>query len=132
MEPSIFTRIINGEIPCHKVYEDEKTFAFMDIHPVQPGMVLVVPKTEVENYEDLPEDEYIALMKTVQKIGKAQRRAYPGKRKMAVQIEGLEVPHVHVKVFPVDSGAEFHSPPNDGEPNHKELAKEAEKIKGNL
>ena len=132
MEPNIFTRIIKGEIPCHKVYEDELTFAFMDIHPIQPGMVLVVPKIQVENYEDLPEEDFSALMKSVQKIGKAQRKTYPAKRKMAVQIEGLEVPHVHVKLFPVDSGSEFHAQPNDDEPNHEELAKEAEKIKANL
>lgn len=129
MEPSIFTKIINGELPCHKVYEDEDTFAFMDIHPIQPGMIVVIPKQQIDNFEDLPDELMAAVMRTVKKLMHALRGVYPDKKKIALQIEGLEVPHAHVKIFPVDSGAEFHAPPQEGEPNHQELSVLAEKIR---
>lgn len=132
MEPSIFTKIINGEIPCHKVYEDELTFAFMDIQPIQPGMVLVIPKEQIDNYEDLPEETAHAVTTTSQKVMRALRKMYPGKKKIGVQIEGLEVPHAHVKLFPLDTGAEFHAKPFEGEPNHDELAKIAAKLRKEL
>lgn len=132
MEPSIFTRIIKGEIPCHKVYEDELTFAFMDIHPIQPGMVLVMPKEQIANIEDLPEELYLAVMKTARRIQIAQRKVFPDKLKMAMQVEGLDVQHVHVKLFPIDSAEDFHAHAPTSEPDHEELAKLAEKIRSNL
>ena len=132
METSIFTKIINGEIPSHKVYEDEHTFAFMDIHPVQPGMVLVVPKVEVDNFEDLDSDSYLQLMTTVKKVALGLRRVFPDKAKIGVQIEGLEVPHTHAKLIPIDSGAEFHAHAPETEPDHEKLAELALKIKENI
>lgn len=132
MEPSIFTKIINGEIPCHKVYEDEKTFAFMDIYPIQPGMVLVITKEQIANIEDLSEDLYLAVMETARKIQRAQRKVFPDKFKMAMQIEGLDVQHVHVKLFPIDTPEEFHAHAPTTEPNHEELAELAEKIRSNI
>lgn len=132
MEPSIFTKIINGEIPCHKVYEDDLTFAFMDIQPIQPGMVLVIPKEQIDNFEDMPDELVSAVMITSKKIMKALRRVYPDKKKIGIQVEGLEVPHAHVKLFPIDSGAEFHAHPDSSEPDHEKLADLAEKIRSNL
>jgi histidine triad (HIT) family protein len=132
MEPSIFTKIINGEIPCHKVYEDDKTFAFMDIYPIQTGMVLVIPKEQIANIEDLSEDLYLAVMETARKIQRAQRKVFPDKFKMAMQIEGLDVQHVHVKLFPIDTPEEFHAHAPTTEPNHEELAELAEKIRSNI
>lgn len=132
MQTSIFTKIINGEIPSHKVYEDENTFAFMDIHPVQQGMVLVVPKAEVDNFEDLESDDYLQLMTTVKRVAQGLRRVFPDKAKIGVQIEGLEVPHVHVKLIPIDSGAEFHAHAPETEPDHEALAELAMKIKENI
>lgn len=129
MSPSIFTQIINGEIPCHKVYEDEQTFVFMDIHPIQDGMVLVIPKPEIANIEDLPEDLYMAVMQTAHKVLLALRQVFPEKRKIAMQVEGLDVQHVHVKLFPIDTPAEFHNPAPTTEPNHEKLAEMAEKIR---
>src|SRR5688572_15507369 len=67
MQDSVFTKIIKGEIPSHKIYEDDKTLAFLDIHPQQPGQTVVVPKTQVNFVWDLGEDDYRALMSTVQK-----------------------------------------------------------------
>lgn len=130
MEESIFTKIINGEIPCHKVFEDKKTIAFMDIHPVQPGMVLVVSKLQVEDFMNLPPEDYQALWQTVQKVAQKLKTVFPDKKRIAVQVEGLDVPHVHVKVLPIDSGSEFRAKPDfDNEPNHPALAEMAEKLR---
>ena len=65
---SVFTKIINGEIPCYKIYEDDKTFAFLDIHPETKGHTLVIPKNEVDKLYELPEEDYIALMQTAKKL----------------------------------------------------------------
>ena len=130
MADSIFTRIIKGEIPCHKVYEDELTFAFMDNHPIQPGMVLVVSKTPAETAWDLSDADYQALMNTVKKVALKMRQVFPQKKRVSVMIEGLDVPHVHVKVFPINSGEEFRAVPDTAsEPDHdEELAAMAKKL----
>lgn len=128
MQESVFTKIIKGEIPCHKVYENEKTLVFMDINPIQPGMVLVIPKIQVDHFMDLSEDDYIALMETVKLVARKMRQVFPDKR-VAVQIEGLDVPHAHVKMFPFASASEFRAVPNTStEPNHPALAQMAQKL----
>jgi len=132
MEPSIFTKIINGEIPSHKVYEDELTLAFMDIHPLQPGMVLVISKEQIANIEDLSEQTYGAVMATAHKVMRALRKTYPHKLKIAVQVEGLDVQHVHVKLFAFNTPEEFHAKAPTTEPDHAQLASLAEKIRSNL
>lgn len=129
MEESIFTKIIRGEIPCHKVYEDATTFAFMDIHPIQPGHVLVVSKTQVANFYELADDDYQALMTTVKKVAKKLQSVFPDKKRIAVIIEGLDVDHVHVKLFPVDTGDELrHLPDETVDPDHAALAELAKKL----
>lgn len=130
MIDSIFTKIIKGEIPCHKVYEDDKTFVFLDIHPIQPGQVLVVPKKQVGFVWDLDDETYQALMSTVQKIGRRIREVFPDKDRIGVMIEGLdEGSHAHVKIFPFTTAEEYRHIPSDGEPDHEALAKIAEKLK---
>ena len=69
--PTIFSRIINGEIPCYKIYEDEYSFAFLDVSPIQPGHTLVVPKIEVDYFADVPEPYYSAVFQTAKKISPA-------------------------------------------------------------
>lgn len=129
-EPSIFTKIINGEIPCHKVYEDDKTLAFLDIHPVQPGQVLVVPKQQIPFVWDLDDETYLALMSTVKKVGTKLREVFPEKDRVGVMIEGLDVAdHVHVKVFPFSKGEYRDLPDMDAEPDHEALAAIAEKLR---
>ncbi len=128
MQETIFTKIVKGEIPCHKVYEDERTFAFLDIHPVQPGMVLVVTKTPYPSFLELTEADAAALWLTVRKVGAGLKAVFPNKKRIGVQIEGLDVPHVHVKLFPVDTGDQFRANPPSGDPNHEELARIADKI----
>lgn len=104
----------------------------MDIYPIQPGMVLVIPKVQVANIEDLSEDDYVAVMTSVRKILKALRKTFPNKFKIALQVEGLDVQHVHVKLFPIDNPQEFHALAPTSDPNHEELEVMAEKIRSNL
>ncbi len=125
---SVFTRIIRGEIPSYKVYEDDKTLAIMDINPIQPGMILVVPKKQVDHFVDLPDEDYQALMAAVKKVALKMHEVFPEKR-VGVQIEGLDVPHAHVKMFPFASAGEFRALPNTNmEPNHPALEKMAKKL----
>lgn len=128
MTDSIFTKIITGEIPSHKVYEDEYTYAFLDIHPVTPGHTLVVPKKQVEFLWDLDDETYQELMRSVKKIG-AHLRETLGVPYVGVQVEGVEVPHTHIKLIPFTETSEFHRHPDAAsEPNHAELATMAAKV----
>ena len=130
MEPSVFTKIMNGEIPCHKVYEDELTFAFMDIHPLQPGHILVVPKKQVDLFDDLSEDDYNAVFKTVKKISKILRKHFQTSR-TTLLVMGYDVPHAHVHLIPSDSAEDIDTAylnrhkTSEKEPDHDELAKQA-------
>lgn len=132
MEPSIFTKIINGEIPSHKVYEDEFVFAIMDIHPIQPGMVVIIVKQQIEKLEDLPSDQYLGVWAAAHKITKALRRAFPQKDRVAIKVEGLDVSHAHVVAFPFSTEEELTAKQNQDEPNHEELEEQAELIKGEI
>lgn len=128
MEESIFTKIVKGEIPCHKIYEDEKTLAFLDIHPKTPGHTLVISKKQVEFLWDLDDETYQAVMATSKKVALRIREVL-GAKYIGEQVIGEEVPHVHVHIFPFNSLDEFRRipDPND-EPNHLELAKLAKKL----
>ena len=97
---SIFTKIINGEIPCYKIYEDDKTFAFLDINPESKGHVLVVPKNEVDKIYDLPDEDYQALMTTVKKLSRHMEKQL-GQRTLW-KVIGTDVPHAHVHLLPYD------------------------------
>ena len=98
---SIFTKIINGEIPSYKVAEDENHYAFLDIFPTAKGHTLVVPKREVDNLFDLEEDEYLNLMKFARKIAKGMQSVIPCNR-VGVTVIGLDVPHAHVHLIPIN------------------------------
>ncbi|AWX44152.1 putative HIT-like protein [Flagellimonas maritima] len=98
--PSIFTKIINGEIPCYKIAEDEDNFAFLDINPNSKGHTLCVPKKEVDKLSDLDEESYTKLMAFSRKVGKAIEASVPCKR-VGMTVIGLEVPHVHVHLIPL-------------------------------
>ena len=98
---SIFTKIINNEIPCYKIYEDDKTFAFLDINPETEGHTLVVPKNEIDKIYDLPDEDYDALMATVKKLAKHMEEVL-GKRTL-MKVIGTDVPHAHVHLMPYDA-----------------------------
>lgn len=128
-EASIFTRIINGEIPCHKVYEDDKTIAFLDIHPVQPGHVLVVPKVQVDRLEDLPAADYQALMVSLQKVMKRVVQVLGANYRACLKLEGFDVPHAHIHVIPCQNAADFNAKArSQAEPDHSALAEMAKKL----
>ena len=97
---TIFTKIIEGEIPCYKVAEDERHIAFLDINPVAPGHTLVVPKHEVSYLFDLDDEEYVALELFAKKVAKGLRKAMPCKR-IGETVIGLEVPHAHIHLIPL-------------------------------
>lgn len=97
---SIFTRIVNGEIPCYKVAEDERFFAFLDINPKAEGHTLVIPKMEVDYLFDLPQDIYCGLFCFARKVAKAVEATVPCKR-MGVAVLGMEVPHTHIHLVPL-------------------------------
>ena len=99
--PSIFTKIINGEIPCYKIAEDENFFAFLDINPNARGHTLCIPKIEVDKIMDLDEHAYMGLMAFSRKVGKAIEAAIACKR-VGMTVIGLEVPHVHVHLIPLN------------------------------
>lgn len=100
--PSIFTRIINGEIPSYKVAENQHCFAFLDINPLAEGHVLVVPKQEVDYLFDLDEATYTALMRFCKQLAPAISQAVPCLR-VGMAVAGLEVPHAHVHLIPLNS-----------------------------
>lgn len=127
-EETLFTKIIKGEIPSHKVYEGDKVFAFLDIHPKQPGHTLVVPKNPVQFVWDLPDEDYTALMAAVKQIGQKLREVM-GKPYVGEQIMGTDVPHTHVHLFPFATPEEFYTHPDmEAEPDHQALAEIARKL----
>lgn len=134
MQDSIFTKIIKGEIPCHKVYEDDRTIAFLTIEPLIEGHTLVVPKNQVDNFDDLPDEDYQALFASVKKVASRIRQVY-GVKKAIVNIMGFEVPHAHVHIMPAASeGQYFEAVENrsdllGGEPDHAKLASVAERLR---
>ena len=97
---TILSKIIAGEIPCYKVAEDEKNFAFLDINPVNKGHVLVVPKTENDYIFNLSDDDYQSLTMFARRVAKAIDKALPCKR-VGVAVIGLEVPHAHIHLIPI-------------------------------
>jgi histidine triad (HIT) family protein len=125
---TVFTKIINGEIPCRKIYEDEKTFAFLDNSPVQPGHVLVVPKHQVEFLWDLESEDYQAVMAAAKLI--AQRmRAVLGVPYVGVKVIGVDVPHAHVHLIPFTTTDQYdHKPDKSVEPDQEAQAAIAEKL----
>jgi histidine triad (HIT) family protein len=99
---TIFTKIINGEIPCYKVAEDENYFAFLDINPLKAGHTLVVPKREVDYLFDLDDDQLSGLVLFSKKVASAIKKAFPCNR-IGVAVLGLEIPHAHIHLVPMDS-----------------------------
>jgi len=128
-EPTLFSRIISGEIPSHKIYEDSQTLAFMDIHPVADGHVLVISKTQVEFVWDLNSSDYTALMATVQKVA-LRLRDVIGTPYVGEMVVGTDVPHAHVHVIPFTETSQLKRTldSSTAEPDHEALAKLAEKL----
>jgi len=103
---SIFTRIVQGEIPCHKVAETEDYLAFLDVRPQAKGHTLCIPKVETDYIFDLDDEHLAGLMLFAKKVAQAVRQVVPCKR-IGVAVVGLEVPHAHVHLIPLNSMADF-------------------------
>ncbi|MDE6765179.1 MAG: HIT family protein [Duncaniella sp.] len=103
---TIFSRIANGEIPSYKIAEDEKHYAFLDINPVAPGHVLVIPRREDDYIFNLPESDYADLMAFARRVAKSQEKAISCKR-VGMAVIGLEVPHTHIHLIPINSEADM-------------------------
>jgi len=128
MEESIFTKIIKGEIPAHKIYEDDKTLAFLDVHPIQAGHVLVVPKKQVPQLWDLEREDYLAVMTTCQKVARRLREILHPTR-VGMQVIGLHVAHAHVHVLPFNELEQFLTQPDMSvEPDHATLTNMATRL----
>lgn len=128
MQDSIFTKIIDGEIPSHKIYEDDHTYAFLDIHPIQPGHTLIVPKKQVEFVWDLEDEDYQALQKTVKLIALHLRETM-GVPFVGEQVIGVDVPHAHIHLIPFTEIGEFRQYPDmTSDPDHELLAEIAKKL----
>jgi histidine triad (HIT) family protein len=97
---SVFTKIIAGELPSYKIYEDDHCFAFLSLDPIRAGHTLVVPKVEVDHFTDVPEPHYTAVFKAAKPIGRAILMA-TGCRRVGMAVQGFEVPHFHLHLIPL-------------------------------
>ena len=125
---SIFTRIIRGEIPCHKVGEDDRFLAFLDIAPLKAGHSLVIPKVEVDKFFELPSDLLAGIMPFAQGVAKKIAAVVPCDR-IGVTVIGLEVPHAHVHLIPIDSAMDMEFSRPKLKMSQQELASLAERIR---
>jgi histidine triad (HIT) family protein len=127
---SIFSKIIDGEIPSHRVYEDERTFAFLDINPARTGHTLVVPRVEVPYLFDLDDADYAAVWETARTVSQALQDATDCER-VVVIVYGADVPHAHVHLIPLEAGGHLAFPEPQSATT-EELAAAAERIRGSL
>jgi histidine triad (HIT) family protein len=127
---TIFSKIISGEIPCHKIWEDDRFFAFLDINPIQPGMTILVPKLEISDGFEMTDDLYCAWMLAAKKLIPAIKAA-SGSERVGLVIEGLEVPHAHIKLIPISHPGDL-AQSNAKPASAEDLATMAEKIRDQL
>lgn len=123
MADSIFTKIIRGEIPSDKVYEDDRTIAIIPLHPIAKGHVLVIPKAQVDQFIDLSDADYQAIWQTVKKVGQRMREVLQPKR-IGLQVVGVDVPHAHVHVIAFDTVEQFREHPDESSPPNPDKNRE--------
>lgn len=128
---SIFTKIITGKIPCHKIAENDNFLAFLDVFPLVHGHVLVVPKKEIDYIFDIEDADLSAMIVFAKKVAKAQKAAITCKR-IGVAVIGLEVPHAHIHLVPMNTANDVNFTQPKIKPTAEELAEMAERIKSKL
>lgn len=128
---TIFSRIVAGEIPCHKIAEDNEFFAFLDINPVATGHTLVIPKEEVDYLFALDDAKLGRMMAFAKRIARAQEQAIPCKR-IGLTVIGLEVPHAHIHLVPITRESDMYFDRPKGTPTTDELAATAAAIRAHL
>jgi len=126
--PSIFSRIVSGDIPSYKVAENDNFLAFLDVMPLVPGHVLVIPKKEVDYIFDLNAEEYQNLWLFAQQVAKGLKQAIPCKR-VGIAVIGLEVPHAHIHLVPMNEVGDINFTRPKMSPTAEELGAVAEKIR---
>jgi histidine triad (HIT) family protein len=129
--PTIFTRIIHGELPGRFVWKDDRAVAFLSINPLRPGHTLVVPRKETDHWIDLDDDLAGHLMRVARAVGEAQQRAFLPER-IGMTILGMEVPHVHLHVVPIESERDMDFARAERSPDPAALDDAAERIRGEL
>jgi histidine triad (HIT) family protein len=127
MGKTIFSKIIDREIPAQIIYEDDKTIAFLDTFPTQPGHTLVVPKVEVDQLWDLDDEYYEATWRTAKKVAKKLRVL--GRERIGIKLIGTDVPHVHVHLVPFDETKDLYRQPDPEKAKDEDLARIAKKLK---
>ncbi len=128
---SVFEKIISGEIPAHKVLEDEYYLAFLDVSPLVMGHTLVIPKKAVDYIFDIEDEQYVGLWIFAKKVSHAVKAAFPCK-KVGIAVVGLEVPHAHIHLVPINAVADMNFSKEKLKPSQEELAEAANKIKSFL
>jgi len=126
---SIFTKIVNGEIPCYKIEENEQFLAFLDIMPLKEGHTLVIPKKEIDYIYDLPDDLLGDMMVFSKKVAKKIEKAIPCSR-IGVTVIGLEVPHAHIHLIPINGVSDMNFSLPKLQLTNEELQEIANKING--
>lgn len=128
MVDSIFTKIIKGEVPSHRIYEDDKVIAFLDVHPLAPGHTLVVPKTQVDHLWDLDDDTYAYLFETSKHLSLHIRSVLEPAR-VGLVVEGFGVPHAHLHLVPIENGSDLKKKQDQDSPiDNEALADMARKL----
>ena len=128
---TIFSKIIAGEIPSYRIAENEKFFAFLDIFPLREGHVLVVPKIEIDNLFDLPNDYLKEILEFAQPIAKAIEKSFRCNR-CGLSVIGLDVPHAHIHLIPINSSNDLNFTQHKEKASDESLKKVQEKILSNL
>ncbi|MDG1517873.1 MAG: HIT family protein [Flavobacteriales bacterium] len=128
---TIFTKIINGEVPCYKITETDDCIAFLDIMPLAKGHVLIIPKKEVNNYFDLEDDLFQKVNALAKKVSKAIKKSVDCTR-VGVAVIGLEVPHAHVHLVPINKLSDLDFTKKRVELTPEEFQELADKISANL
>jgi len=125
---SIFKRIIDGDIPAYKIYEDDKVIAILDIHPIHQGHTLVIPKVQVDHIWDLTSEDYDYLWKISNKIGSHIKKTI-GSPRVGIVVEGFGVPHTHIHLIPIYKGNDLKLPQDmNADPDHTALAMMAKRL----
>jgi histidine triad (HIT) family protein len=128
MEDSVFTKIINKQLPCHKVYEDDLTIAIIPLYPIALGHVLVIPKVQVDQFFELDDKYYQALMATVKKVAIRMKKILKTDR-IGLQVIGLDVPHCHIHVVAFNTIEQYKQVADETVPvNHQKLAEMASRL----
>lgn len=128
---TVFSKIVAGEIPCHKIAEDSEFFAFLDIHPVATGHTLVIPKEEVDYFFAIDDAKLGRMMAFAKRIARAQEQAIPCRR-IGLTVIGLEVPHAHIHLVPITHESDMYFDRPKGTPTNDELAATAAAIREKL